>query len=54
MGSFSDSETWKWRLIIRFFGAVMLVLPFLISMTIWNPAYAALSILAGFLLVMIS
>ena len=50
----SDSETWKWRLIIRFFGVMLLLVPFLISMPLWNMAYAALSVIAGFLLVMIS
>ncbi len=50
----SDSETWKWRLIIRFFGVMLLLVPFLISMPLWNMAYAVLSVIAGFLLIMIS
>ena len=54
MGGFSDSATWKWRLIIRFFGAMMILIPFLIGMPVWNLAYAVLSVMAGFLLVMIS
>ena len=50
----SDPETWKRRLVIRFFGVMLLLVPFLISMPLWNMAYAALSVVAGFLLVMVS
>jgi hypothetical protein len=50
----SDSETWKWRIIIRFFGVMLLIFPFLLSMPVWNMAYAILSMIAGFLLVMVS
>jgi len=54
MGNFSDSASWKWRLIVRFFGSVLMVLPFLAGMTSWNPAYAVLAVLGGFLIVMVS
>jgi hypothetical protein len=54
VGNFSDSASWKWRLIVRFFGAMLMVVPFPAGMTVWNPAYAALSVLGGFALVMIS
>lgn len=54
MGSFSDSASWKWRLVVRFFGAMLMVIPLLAGMVVWNPAYAALSVLGGFALVMIS
>lgn len=50
----SDSASWKWRLIVRFFGAMLMLVPFLAGMTAWNAAYAALSVGAGFLLVMVS
>jgi VIT1/CCC1 family predicted Fe2+/Mn2+ transporter len=50
----SDSSSWKWRLIVRFFGAMMLIIPFLMGMNVWNPAYASLFVMAGFLLVIVS
>jgi VIT1/CCC1 family predicted Fe2+/Mn2+ transporter len=50
----SDSATWKWRILVRFFGSMLLVAPFLLGMPVWNMAYAILSVMAGFLLVMIS
>ena len=54
VGNLSDSPTWRWRLIVRFFGVMMLMVPFLIGMPVWNMAYSVLSVLAGFLLVMVS
>jgi hypothetical protein len=50
----SDSPSWKWRLVVRFFGIMLLLIPFLISMPAWNMAYAVLSVFAGSLLVMVS
>ena len=50
----SDSATWKWRLIIRLFGIMMVMIPFLAGIAVSNPSMAWLSILAGFLLVMVS
>ncbi len=50
----SDSPSWKWRLIVRFFGIMLLLVPFLISMPLWNMAYSVLSVIAGSLLVMVS
>lgn len=54
MGSFSDSPSWKWRLVVRFFGILLLLIPFIINMPVWNMAYAVLSVLAGILIVMVS
>jgi VIT1/CCC1 family predicted Fe2+/Mn2+ transporter len=54
MGNFSDSPSWKWRLVVRFFGSMLMILPFLAGMTVWNPAYAVISVLGGMLLVMVS
>lgn len=49
-----DSATWKWRILVRFFGVMLLLIPFLIGMPGWNMGYAVLSAMAGFLLVMAS
>ncbi len=54
MSDFSDSKSWKWRLVVRFTGAMLIMVPFLVSMTVWNPGMAWLSVLGGFLLVMVS
>jgi hypothetical protein len=50
----SDSPSWKWRLVVRFFGIMLILIPFLINMPLWNMAYSVISVIAGFLLVMIS
>ena len=50
----SDSSSWKWRLIVRFFGIMLMLIPFLINMPLWNMAYSVLSVIAGFLIVMVS
>ena len=50
----SDSSSWKWRIIVRFFGLMMVIIPFLMNMPLWNMGYAVLSVLLGFLLVMVS
>jgi glycopeptide antibiotics resistance protein len=54
MGNFSDSPSWRWRLIVRFFGTMMMLIPFLIGLQLSNAAYTSLSVLSGFLLIMIS
>jgi hypothetical protein len=54
MGSFADSPSWKWRLVVRFFGILLLTVPFAINMPFWNLAYTALSVMIGFLIVMVS
>jgi VIT1/CCC1 family predicted Fe2+/Mn2+ transporter len=50
----SDSASWKWRLIVRFFGTMLMLIPFFTNMPAWNMAYAVLSVIVGFLLIMVS
>jgi hypothetical protein len=54
MGNFSDSASWKWRLIVRFMGAMFLMTPFLLNIMAVNPSFGALLIAGGFLLIMVS
>jgi len=54
MSALSDSKTWKWRLIIRFFGFLLSVVPFMINLHISNIGLALLAVLAGFALVIVS
>ena len=54
MGNFSESASWKWRLIVRFFGILLIIIPFLVNMQVWNIAYAVLSMIVGILLIMVS
>jgi hypothetical protein len=50
---FADSPTWKWRLLVRLFGIGLMLIPLLASLP-YGPSFTALSMSAGFIIIMIS